>query len=318
MAGVSNIEWTEHTWNPFAGCAIVSPGCTNCYAMKMAARLDAMGQAVYKGLTKPSKAGPVWRGTVRRASDDVLLAPLRRKKPTTYFVNSMSDLFYELFSDDLIDQVFAVMALCPQHTFQVLTKRAKRMREYVARGPQYASLDLAVWPLPNVWLGVSAERQQEADERIPLLLQTPAAVRFVSAEPLIGPIDFSAIPVSSEPRADRPIFDPPALHWVIVGGESGQHARPMEAAWAQSIRDQCEAAGVAYFFKQWGAWIPEGQTLANGRKVVLPHDSFEHARPGKKAAGRLLDGIEHNEFPNTQSAPALLTIPQPHKQGSAL
>lgn len=360
MSGPSNIEWTEHTWNPFAGCAVVSPGCTNCYAMKMAARLDAMGQALYKGQTKPSKAGPVWRGTVR-ANPDALLAPLKRRKPTTYFVNSMSDLFYENFSDELIDQVFAVMALSPQHTFQVLTKRAERMLQYFERHDTRGRVlhsacfdhkkdDLLIacakwnvrghldipWPLPNVWLGVSAERQQEADERIPHLLQTPAAVRFVSCEPLLGALDLGQWLTPKRGCAncgdgqqdgkccDEPIVvDSNALDQVITGGESGPRARPFSSLRAnfRSLRDQCGAAGVAYFHKQNGEWIdadeladmvnahagqrPSGYLctykdaarLADGRPFEHQSDGTTLIRVGKKSAGRLLDGKEHNAMP---------------------
>lgn len=325
MAAASKIEWTEHTWNPFAGCAVLSPGCANCYAMKMASRLDAMGRPLYKGLTKPSKAGPVWRGTVR-ANPDVLMAPLKRKTPTTYFVNSMSDLFYEKFSDELIDQVFAVMALTPQHTYQLPTKRARRMREYCSalneRAVEIAqrAVWLCIWDDPdiaasdtvtaldqgflsNVWLGVSTERQQEADERIPHLLGTPAAVRFISAEPLLGAVDLTRL---TEPCNDTvrdalrgeyfvpgcgsvssKTFRGNRLDWVIVGGESGKNARPMHPQWARDLRDQCAQAGVPFFFKQWGQ---HGPTDLRGFAQVT-------TRCGKKAAGRLLDGIEHNDMP---------------------
>ncbi len=308
MASASKIEWTDATWNPFAGCAVLSPGCTNCYAMKMAARLDAMGQPLYKGLTRPSKAGPVWRGTVRRASDDVLLAPLRRRKPTTYFVNSMSDLFYELFDDALIDQMFAVMALCPQHTFQVLTKRAERMREYLRKKtdvPDFApgdgirlrawrAHDVAIehvqaikWPLPNVWLGVSCERQQEFDERWPHLRDTPAAVRFISYEPALGPLDIARATMC---RGDQ------VLDWLICGGESGPNARPMNPQWARGVRDQCKAWGVAFFHKQNGEFASVSEVEGPGRHFQFP-DGRTVRRVGKKAAGRLLDGIEHNGMP---------------------
>jgi len=205
MAGASKIEWTEMTWNPFVGCAIVSPGCTNCYAMSMAARIEAMGsQPRYDGTTHKVKSKAVWTGKISRATQETLLAPLRRKKPAVWFVNSMSDCFAEGVPDEWIDDVFAVMALTPQHTYQVLTKRAQRMRAYFAffnthcrvanRANILAGNPLEfpgsiTWPLPNVWLGVSAERQKEADERIPDLLAAPAAIRFVSAEPLLGPLD---------------------------------------------------------------------------------------------------------------------------------
>ena len=297
MAGKTNIEWTEQSWNPLAGCTVLTPGCRKCYAMKMAARLEKMGQSLYAGLTEPSKAGPVWTGVMRQASDDVLLSPLRRRKPTTYFVNSMSDLFHESVPDEWIDRVFAVMALCTHHTFQILTKRAARMRDYLTEKnsrPIYRAailpverLQLCAWakslsdemipgyphdlkPLPNVWLGVSTERQQEADQRIPDLLQTPAAVRFISAEPLLGPIRLNSIHVPEKAerhdgpwslcwdaltgfRATSPYSgtdNNSKLDWVIVGGESGPGARPMDVAWARSLRDQCSAAGVSFFMKQ--------------------------------------------------------------------
>jgi protein gp37 len=247
MANNTSIEWTEATWNPIVGCSIVSPGCTNCYAMKMAARTEAMGISRYDGTTKRVNGKAVWTSKLARAPEATLLAPLKRKKPTTYFVNSMGDLFHEDCPDEWIDQVFAVMALCPQHTFQVLTKRAGRMREYTtteerkrtiaahtmpiscklaADGGHKARIKLDHFsacfagsgPFPNISLGVSTERQQEADERIPLLLQTPAAVRFISAEPLLGPID-----------AHLWMLTCPAIDWVICGGESGADARPISS-----------------------------------------------------------------------------------------
>lgn len=279
MASKSNIEWTGHTWNPLAGCSVLTPGCTNCYAMKLAARLERMGQPLYAGLTKQTKGGAVWTGEMRRASEDVLQAPLRRRVPTTYFVNSMSDLFHENVPDEWIDDVFRVMASTPRHTYQILTKRADRMRSYVsARQAILDKLDDHIGkrfgPLPNVWLGVSTEDQKRADERIPELLQTPAAVRFISAEPLLGPIDltnhcnghyfFNSL--TGERWHDDPDHANPAqkfapgLDWVIVGGESGHGHRHMDPAWAQGIHDQCIAAGVPVFIKQMSgrASIPLG------------------------------------------------------------
>ena len=471
---MSKIEWTEKTWNPIVGCSIVSPGCTNCYAMRQAERIEKMNPdlAHYRGLTQPSKAGPVWTGKVA-LSERALLEPLRRRKPTTWFVNSMGDLFHEDAPDEWIDRVFAVMALCPQHTFQCLTKRSRRMKDYfddprrrdliaaefgrvgnrlgrknlaagearrqsaaqfcdqavrshkggihataglsvdhdddrrsedhrvgssrdldafqrshpgayddksqercerrqssrqsgtgddvaaesargfcsqrqsespdrqqesedcadrdgragdqgsairgddgqghrreICNGPtrdlsDHHSQELAThlnWPLPNVWLGVSAEDQRRADERIPDLLATPAAVRFVSAEPLLGPIDFTRVgsletisravpaPLAREQhgrprRGDGSICNAqidaignagssilffqtpdhmggftaisprewPRIDWIIVGGESGPNARPMQVPWARSIVQQCKASGVACFVKQLGA-----------------------------------------------------------------
>lgn len=357
----SKIEWTEATWNPLAGCAVLTPGCTNCYAMKMAARLEAMGQELYAGLTKPSKAGPVWTGVMRQASESVLLAPLRRKKPTTYFVNSMSDLFHEGVPDEAIDKVFAVMALCPQHTFQVLTKRAERMRSYLSREdlpnrlawevtaqlmnawhPDWKSEEIngahrsraiaafSHWPLENVWLGVSTERQKEADERIPLLLQTPATVRFISAEPLLGPLDVRPYLTGREDNGIAQTVGActgwtPPLDWVITGGESGHDARPSHPDWFRQIRDACAAAGVAYFHKQNGEWAPgecadgpptrteDGATWFNDKWLferLTPRvsqethhdDAPDVYRLGKKAAGRLLDGKTWDQMPGGPSA----------------
>lgn len=361
MADHSKIEWTDATWNPVTGCSVVSPGCTNCYAMKMAGRLEAMGTLPqYAGTTRKTKAGAIWTGKLALAPEAILLAPLRRRRPTTSFVNSMGDLFHEDVPDEWIDRVFAVMALCPQHSFQVLTKRSARIRAFMdkasgriadatitlRRHPLAAARGMGSsavvpvphvrpgapwWPLPNVWLGVSAEDQKRADERIPDLLATPAAIRFVSAEPLLGPIDFTEI-MHAPGHALHALWGLKAatdgtasygakLDWIIVGGESGQGARPMHPDWARQIRDQCEAAGTAFFFKQWGIWYPQidrdrddpdwrldyGQrfadrgahqwlNLAGGRGF---HGERFHvmARIGKQAAGRRLDGVEHSAMP---------------------
>jgi protein gp37 len=306
---MTKIEWTEKTWNPIVGCSVVSPGCTNCYAMKMAYRLEAMAPSDvstgnphmlhYVGTTQESRGGPVWTGRIKQAPLNIQRQPLERKKPTTWFVNSMGDLFHEFADEDWIASVFLVMAQCPQHTFQVLTKRSERMRfllndsEFVdglrsslqiIDDPDQQPLE---WPLPNVWIGVSAENQEQADLRIPDLLATPAAVRFVSAEPLLGPVDFSrftprdrfynavcehcgyvgsteywfesrnvddADVVCSRCNKISIAEEVGQLDWIIVGGESGPGARPMHPDWARSIRDQCQAAQVPFFFKQWGAW----------------------------------------------------------------
>jgi protein gp37 len=340
---MSKIEWTEEVWNPIVGCSVISPGCTNCYAMRDAWRKGFNPKTPqYHGLTRSVNDKPVWTGEVRLV-DIALLKPLRRKAPTMYFVNSMSDLFHEEVPDAWIDKVFAVMALSPQHTFQVLTKRAKRMREYFVSGREalhtrwlWAGRDMlgcyaggvinGVWPLPNVWLGVSTERQQEADVRIPELLATPAAIRFVSAEPLLGPIDlYNGDP---DPRLGghkathtflgdwwQPGDNPkgPSRHgvdWVIVGGESGPGARPMHPDWPRSLRDQCAAAGVPFFFKQWGEWAPEPEWYADHRTSLActvwdgkswtddgAIDGEWLVRVGKRRAGRLLDGGTHDAMP---------------------
>jgi protein gp37 len=290
VSTTSSIEWTDKTWNPVRGCSVISPGCVNCYAMKQAHRFSGPGKA-YAGLTKMTKAGPQWTGAIRTV-DDALRAPLSWRKPARVFVNSMSDLFHEDVPFDFVCSVFGVMAKASRHTFQILTKRPARMREWFAwvddlglgpdgksrdRGMKYFDHDYR-WPLPNVWLGVSVEDQKRADERIPLLLQTPAAVRFISAEPLLGALRIEnylrcdvcksrygthdcqndALVAVGEPG---PCPYGPFVDWVIVGGESGPGARPFDVAWARSIVAQCKAAGVASFVKQLGsvALVPSGR-----------------------------------------------------------
>ena len=214
MATRSNIEWTEMTWNPVTGCTKVSPGCLHCYAERMAKRLQAMGAKRYAD------------GFTLRTHDDALEAPLRWKAPRKVFVNSMSDLFHKDVPEVFIERVFDIMRHCPQHQFQLLTKRAVRLR---------ALADRLKWA-PNIWMGVSVEDQRRA-HRSSELAAVPAHVRFLSVEPLLGPID------------DLPLD---GIHWVIVGGESGPGARPMRSEWVANILEQCEARGVAFFFKQWG------------------------------------------------------------------
>jgi protein gp37 len=332
VAGLSKIEWTEQTWNPVVGCSIVSPGCTNCYAMKMASRIEAMGtQPRYAGTTRKVNGKAIWTGKIARAPESTFHAPMHRRKPTRYFVNSMSDLFHEDVPDQWIDDVISVMARSPWHTFQVLTKRSERMLDYMRAVDAEKFLDfwsshvvyaegvpgfparLPQWPLPNLWLGVSTERQKEADERIPHLLATPAAVRFISAEPLLGPLDISRYITGWDGRGGLLEY----LDWVIVGGESGSGARPMHPGWARDLRDQCEAADVAYFFKQFGNWAPHQFASNNSLKGEIriwpdghvgTGNANEHGGSGcemdmvgKKIAGRLLDGIEHNGMPRGAS-----------------
>lgn len=275
--GATSIEWTEKTWNPLRGCSLVSPGCTNCYAMKQAHRYAGEGKP-FAGLTrKRDKGGPVWTGEVRFV-EHMLELPLTWRQPQRVFVNSMSDLFHDDVSNEDIAAVFGVMAACQQHTFQVLTKRAERMRKWFEwvqswrqdrwsasclheaerRVGRAISPGIAGVPLRNVWLGVSVEDQQRADERIPHLLATPAAVRFISYEPALGPVDFSRANVlwSGVRLADgsRWTGDGGKIDWIIVGGESGPGARPFDLAWARSTIEQCKAAGVACFVKQLGRY----------------------------------------------------------------
>lgn len=299
MSDGTRIEWTEATWNPITGCSVTSPGCTNCYAMKLAGT-RLRNHESRAGLTHESKAGPVWTGEVR-LNEQWLDQPLRWKRPRKIFVCAHGDLFHESVPDEWIDRVFAVMALAPQHIFQVLTKRSSRMRLYLTasetpvriarvildeankwgvkgfakiaplgnRGkesdPSYATL-----PLPNVWLGLSVEDQQRAEERVPDLLATPAAVRWLSCEPLLGPVDLTNVAMETCHALGFDALNGREIHkddgnlctvgrkldWIVAGGESGPAARPMHPDWARSLRDQCEDAGVPFFFKQWGEWAP--------------------------------------------------------------
>jgi protein gp37 len=382
MADRSPIEWTDATWNPVRGCTRVSEGCRHCYAEGVAARFSGPGQA-YEGLADRSRPGSKWTGKVILV-DHLLTLPLTWRKSRRIFVNSMSDLFHEALGDDQIDRVFAVMALARQHTLQVLTKRPDRMRDYLSNPMVLARIARAIarvtakgtlaqmalgreivagfetgetWPLRNVWLGVSVEDQKAADERIPYLLAMPAALRFLSCEPLLGPLDLTRvgygvhddfkdcgghpdphfpvdsvgigytdalrgeywggtrIPDGSEPKEGwERGYTLPRLDWVIAGGESGPGARPMHPDWIRSLRDQCQAAGVPFFFKQWGEWIHESQAYfppafhpefrdgeptgprwhfwTNDRSI-----SDASFRVGKKVAGRELDGRTWNEFP---------------------
>lgn len=302
MSATTKIQWTEKTWNPVIGCSRVSPGCENCYAERQAAHIVNMhgtGSQYARVVRYPTGVAPQglrplprWNGEVAFLPDR-LSEPLRRRKPTMWFVNSMSDLFHERLTNEQIAAVFGVMAACPQHTFQVLTKRAERMREWFAwvdgdqamrsaHGPSALCAQAAEaklgrrifgmgpWPLPNVWLGVSAEDQRRADERIPLMLQCPAAVRWVSAEPLLGPIDLTSLG-AAQGAWDEDTWsinalsgltfcdgrNEPAegagLDWVVIGGESGPGARPCDVAWIRSLVRECKDAGAPAFVKQLGA-----------------------------------------------------------------
>lgn len=361
MSDKSAIEWTDATWNPVLGCSYISQGCKNCYAVRSVNRV-AGNNSVNKGGTlddlvaKNSSGRLHWTGSVALLPDR-LGQPLHWKQPKRIFVNSMSDLFHEDVPDEFIDQVFAVMASCPQHVFQILTKRIKRALKYfedlnyrqemigieaelISGLDRYQDDLTPTWtlPLPSVWLGVSVENQRCADERIPLLLQTPAAVRFLSCEPLLGPIRFRTPDFSD--RGDGAGWlhagnakGGPSIDWVIAGGESGPKARPMHPDWVRSLRDQCQAAGVPFFFKQWGEWCPfeaigagswskvirrasdrrkaigivsrDGAPLLGGRPITIrgvcpPLESV--LKVGKKAAGAVLDGQEWREFPEVSSA----------------
>lgn len=367
MADHTPIEWTDATWNVVTGCSVVSPGCTNCYAMKLAGT-RLRDHPSRQGLTADSKAGPVWNGQVR-FNGQWLDQPLRWTKPRKIFVAAHGDLFHDGVSDDWLDQIFAVMALCPQHVFQVLTKRPERMRAYLTQAcGRIADRIIAMrraggdrdmvlvplahvapgspwWPLPNVWLGVSVEDQARADERIPVLLDTPAAVRWISAEPLLGPVDLQnlAFPKTCDCDGHAPTFNAltatvycdgccegpepmnvGCLDWVVVGGESGPGARPMHPDWARALRDQCAGAEVPFLFKQWGDWTPGENAQSTIGRTVETADWFNDQwhfesltpasaegmhiddeptcyRAGKKAAGRRLDGVLHDAYPEVRA-----------------
>ena len=284
----TKIEWADRVWNFIRGCSRVSSGCEGCYAEAIARRFSGEGHPYAGTISERGK----WNGNITFHEHKPLEA-LKWKKPQRVFVNSMSDLFHENVKDEWIDKAFAIMALTPHITYQVLTKRPDLMQEYLLNkkvlsriayrmgqivgatknvefmrlgSTKVSELELhclsRMFQLPNVWLGVSVEDQKTANERIPHLLKVPAAVRFLSVEPLLGEIDLSvylfASGIDGEPAPrNEPML--PCLHWVIVGGESGANARPMHPDWVRSIRDQCQAAGVPFFFKQWGEWWPIGQ-----------------------------------------------------------
>jgi protein gp37 len=244
----TSIEWTDATWNPVAGCTVLTAGCTNCYAMRMAARLDAMGVAKYKDLTRRSGGRAVWTGKVR-VDDKSLDTPKLWSKPRKVFVNSMSDLFHEDVPVDFICRVWRVMKETPRHTYQILTKRPDRMAELLSTAPFEI--------LSNVWLGTSVEDGRVL-HRLKDMRRVPAAIRFVSLEPLIGSV------------ADA---DLSGIDWAIVGGESGPRAREMKSEWVEEIQDMCHRSKTAFFFKQWGGVRP-------------------------KSGGRMLNGREWNQYPS--------------------
>lgn len=324
MADKSKIEWTNATWNPVTGCDKVSSGCKNCYAELDWKRLSANSKSVYFG---------------RRFNDlamhsERLEQPLRWRDPRMIFVNSMSDLFHQDVPREFIARVFAIMAMAKEHTFQILTKRADRLSllsdemfefEVGLIVDEYARergwcVDLDEWQLPNVWLGVSVENQQAANERIPHLLQTPAAIHWISAEPLLGEVDLSYIPspqggyFDARCKGSDNLRPTAAIDWVVAGGESGPNARITDPDWHRSLRDQCRAADVPFFFKQHGEfmkvfpagdwkWMDEEGAIHEVtnelRDISALGDAFYH-RIGKKKAGRILDGRTWDEMPEVR------------------
>ena len=351
------------TWNPIAGCTKISEGCENCYAEKMAVRLAAMAIKHVKPMSvgKYVKViqGRKWDGNTFM-NEEELLIPLSWKQPRVVFVCSMGDLFHENTPFEWVDRVMAIAAVLPSHIFIVLTKRAKRMAEYFGQGKENlvkrwedATYELGIadknedpdaaacflynrclsgakvpswgWPLSNVWVGVTAENQERANERVPWLLQVPAAVKFVSVEPMLGPVDFEKVEITKVLGNNAfgliSFSKINHLDWVICGGESGHKARPLHPDWVRGLRDQCGQAGVPFFFKQWGEWIPLDQYNGDERRTVkqeniISMSSYGDYGPflktdymidernyktickiGRKAAGNELDGRRWEEYP---------------------
>jgi protein gp37 len=349
MSDKSGIEWTDATWNPIAGCSVLSPACTNCYAMAQAARIQRMAEGVgkpthYAGTTKEVNGKAVWTGKIVEAPEHIFTLPLRWKRPRRIFVNSTSDLFHPNVQIETIDRIFSIMQYASGHTFQLLTKRPDRMHEYAervwnARGPSLAIEGWANgkrytlgpwkhidetdwhWPPPNIYLGVTVEDQKRADERRePMRALAALGWRiFVSYEPALGPVDWTGWEFVSQ---------------IIVGGESGPDARPMHPDWARDALAFCRKNRIAFFFKQWGEWLPFGQggfthwtaakqtdknkwlgvahfndgaggpeTYSSGKieaRIIDQLTGLQACRVGKTRAGRLLDGIEYSEFPEAR------------------
>jgi protein gp37 len=321
--GDTKIPWAQKVWNPVTGCTPVSRGCEHCYAARFARRLA--GRCGY----------PADKPFAVTLHPERLDEPLHWRKPSRIFVCSMGDLFHPAVPDEFVDRVLARISNCPRHTFIVLTKRAERITEYLLdlheRGgitrlkKQHVMVahdhglpDSFAWPLPNLWPGVSVEDQATADERIPILMQIPAAVHIVSLEPMLGPITlrlewiWNSQYTGTQTHPD--FISDILIDWVIIGGETGPGARPMHPDWVRKVRDQCAAADVPFFFKSWGEWSA-GNPASEHRGVVAPDGqwwkgtpfgygrdhpgSVELWRCGKVKAGRMLDGRMHEEFPET-------------------
>ena len=328
----TKIEWADETWNPVIGCSKISAGCENCYAEKMACRLAHMGKRAYQDVVDPLRdpaemiSGDTdnwfkkWNGKTSFI-ESALEKPLHWKKPRRVFVCSMGDLFHESFNyrGAAMRSIFRTMAMANTHTFIILTKRPERMQRCIdfLYGPDFAE------EMPHVWLGVTAENQETADHRIPVLLQIPAAVRFVSVEPMLGPVDLRSIRYDhlvdiDSLTGDHGVFRPlqgrsqDKLDWVICGGETGPGARPMHPDWVRSLLDQCYTAQTPFFFKRWGEWArwedPDCNYMfdfnrdemdAKHKRTVFCGRMFY--RIGKKRAGRILDGLHYDEFPANDS-----------------
>lgn len=330
MGANSKIEWTDHTWSPVVGCSKIGAGCAKCYAIRHAHRLAANPNpkvaGAYFGLTEARRVGlpPTmheradWTGVVRLIRER-LDQPKSWRKPARVFVNPMSDLFHEVLSFEQIHEVWCAMTTpsARHHTYQILTKRYERAadffdylrdhlaREYGLTGSEPDAPEMLRLPQPHIWIGHSYSNQKDADAGMGHLFRTPATVRFVSLEPLLAPVNLGllgAVPkdISQQYRLVRDL-----VGWVIVGGESGPEARPMHPQWARDVRDECIAAEVPFYFKQWGEWSPRECVEATrldppGSLQYFPDLDATFRRVGKKKAGRLLDGREHMEIPEVQ------------------
>jgi protein gp37 len=339
----TKIEWTDATWNIINGCTVVSPGCAHCYAMRLAAT-RMKDHPSREGLAVMHKGEPQWTGEITFYKP-AALQPFQWTRPRMIFVCAHGDLFHKDVPDQWIDYVFMAALLNPRHTFQILTKRPERMCEYMRMVNDEAEEQTATrfavamlhaglqdsdisaidihWPPRNVWLGTSVEDQERADERVPHLLAAPAAVRWLSCEPLLGPVDLTKVDAMLFRGAElvnaltgtamdflgEPVGRVPKLDWVVVGGESGPRSRPMHPAWARQLRDQSKDARVPFLFKQWGDWATWEPRYpadviyldADGSSETDPGVSREPmVRVGKREAGRTLDGFTYDGFPARQ------------------
>lgn len=307
---MSKIEWTEQTWNPIIGCNKLSSGCKNCYAEKMAKRLsEIQATEYYKNVVFRHPLAVnygKWNGTTHFVESQ-LDKPLKRKRPTMYFVCSMGDMFHESVPFEWIDAIFSIMSDCDNHTYQILTKRPKRISDFFQwKWKQCGKLnndDFIPWyPKDNIWFGVTAENQEMANKRIPILLKIPVKIRFISVEPMLEEVDLTELGLPSDKFGFINSLYGTAFNskigghktkskidWVIYGGESGHNARPMHPDWVRSLRDQCKAANVPFFFKQWGKWYEKTESKIFGN-TLIPKFGIE-----KNIC--LLDGIQHKEFP---------------------
>jgi protein gp37 len=334
MSANTSIEWATRSWNPLRGCSKVSDGCKNCYAISQANRFSGEGMP-FEGLVHKKNGSLNWTGKITFA-EKALMDPYKWKEKERIFVNSMSDVFHDNVPEEYIRRIFDIMADLPRHTFMILTKRPKRMLQLMQKFSQEAMLYNDIFPLPNVWLGVSVENQLTANERIPLLMQTPAAIRFLSCEPLLGPVDLTNLDLGDqltggygkrrilwdalsgwESQFEQGILPEPGriprvrisnpnnrIQWVIVGGERGHQSRPMHPHWVQSLLQQCLDSETAFMFKQYGDWTnpaASGIPIESIRKAR--HYQFDDGisvwKIGRKRAGRNFYGESWDAYPDT-------------------